>query len=153
MSHLAHTREVMIMYRMAHADDRRSASEICLLLGVLATVCSLMSCTKTTDSNGIGHTGGPGVSKTKLTKAEIIQIARKSLQERFELNPDDYTVYYDKGNKIWNKHYAQNYPNLVGRAYQAVRFLRRGPLTPGGGPTWVCVDVETGEVLGGYLGI
>ena len=54
---------------------------------------------------------------------------------------------YDKNNKVFNKYYLEDYPHLVDKDYQAVRITIPGPLTPGNGPNWICVDRVTGEVL------
>ncbi len=105
----------------------------CVILSAL-----YFSCTKCSDSNANGG---------DLTKQEIIQIARKIIEERYGENTNGYRIFYDDGNKTWGKNYAEYYPNLVGQNYQAVQFDGTGILQQGGGPYWVCIERKTGEVL------
>ena len=88
----------------------------------------------------------------ELTKTEIIQIARKALKDEVGLDVDQYKVTYDSDNKKWNKHYADRYSDLGGRNYQAVYFTPTD-LQIGGGPHWVCIDKQTGEVLQFDIGL
>jgi hypothetical protein len=87
------------------------------------------------------------MGKESLTKKEIIQIAKNFLEEKSGKQTSGLRLYYDNKNKVWNKYYAGYYPKLKGHNYQAVKFEQTGTLTQGGGPYWVCVDKETGEVL------
>ena len=109
----------------------------CVILSTL-----YIACTKCSDSNtnGVIDSGG-------LTKQEIIRIARKIIEERYGDKTDGFRVFYDNGNKTWDKNYVEYYPNLVGQNYQAVQFDGTGILQQGGGPFWVCVERKTGEVL------
>ncbi|MFX0198182.1 MAG: hypothetical protein ACFFCW_18855 [Candidatus Hodarchaeota archaeon] len=93
------------------------------------------------------------MSSGDLTKKEIIQIARKAIEERYGEQTSGLKMYYDNGNKVWKKYYAKDYPNLIGYNYQAVQFTSTGTLAPGGGPFWVCVNKGTGEVLVTYKGM
>jgi hypothetical protein len=87
----------------------------------------------------------------ELTKKQLIEIARKAFKE--QLNMDIGHCRFDRGNKIWNQYYADRYPGLSGRNYQAIECSTKQPfhLRPseklGGGPHWICIDKKTGEVL------
>ena len=103
-----------------------------------------------------GETVRPGAvngEKRMLTKNELIAIARETLEDKCGLDTKGLRITYDTDNRIWAEYYAEDYPSLANRDYQAVRFERRGSLAPGGGPYWVCIDTHTGEVLELNLGM
>ena len=128
----------------------RKSSLLRLINGILGLCVILLlfyivSCSECTDRNT--QEVFNKMNEGKLTSQEIVQIASNVIEERYSLKTSELKVYYDKENKIWNKYYAKHYPNLIEYDYQAIRFNRTGTLTIGGGPYWVCVDRETGEVL------
>ena len=87
------------------------------------------------------------IEKGVLSKKQLIMIAKKAIMEELNMDPESGKLYFDNGNKIWNKYFAEKYPNLSNYDYQAIRFVRNGPITIGGGSCWMCIDKKTGEVL------
>jgi hypothetical protein len=90
----------------------------------------------------------------RLSKKELTEIANKFFEENCHLDTNNCTVRFDRGNKTWNEYYAQRYPVLTGREYQAIECnVKRKQFMQGGGPYWVCIDTITGEVLAGDAGM
>ena len=88
------------------------------------------------------------IDSRELSKQEMILIASQVLNEKYDLKIEECTVKYDKNNKIWNKYYAERYPELNRGAYQAIRFTPdSNSIEMGGGPYWICVDKINGEIL------
>jgi hypothetical protein len=127
------------------------------LLGTIVGCCLIfcialsLFCIKRRDNNI--QERGVEMRERELTKKQIIQIASKAFEERYGWDVNKCKIKYDKGNKDFNKYYAKLYPHLAGHDYQAVRFITPGPLTPGGGPHWVCIDRKSGEVLLNSVGL
>lgn len=88
----------------------------------------------------------------KISKKELIQIACKTLEDKYNLNTENCRIRYDRGNKVWEKYFLKDYPKLKDRDYQAIEFALIG-LRIGGGPYWVCIDRVTGEVIIISMGI
>ncbi len=89
-----------------------------------------------------------GGEMMRLSRSELIEIAKGSLENTLKKNVEDYAVTFDKGNKTWLKYYADRYPNLSHYDCQAICFTLRSPNPQlGGGPIWVCIDRITGDVL------
>ena len=88
-----------------------------------------------------------------LTKKEIMLIAKKAFETELDLNVDEGGLKYDKENKVWDEFYAEYYPEISNRDYQAVKFTRPPPITIGGGPFWVLIDKRTGEIITFYIGM
>jgi hypothetical protein len=137
----------MILENKNMSKPKRTKSLIFGSIVGILILCFVLSCPFSKYEDTEPKKGEIEVTQKILSKKELIQIAGKAVKDRCGLDVDKCRITYDTGNKIWNKYYAENFPNLIGRDYQAICFERTGQLQIGGGPYWICIDKKTGEVL------